>query len=46
VHTSNQKDVSMTMVAGSILFDAGEYSSIDKERALARARESRVKLRS
>ena len=46
VHTSNQKDVSMTMVAGRILFDAGEYPTIDKERALARARESRVKLRS
>ncbi|HEY5505896.1 MAG TPA: amidohydrolase family protein [Coriobacteriia bacterium] len=46
VHTSNQKDVSMTMVAGRILFDGGEYTSVDKERALARARESRLKLRS
>jgi 5-methylthioadenosine/S-adenosylhomocysteine deaminase len=46
VHTANQKDVSMTMVAGRILFDGGEYASVDKERALARARESRVKLRS
>jgi 5-methylthioadenosine/S-adenosylhomocysteine deaminase len=46
VHTANQKDVLMTMVAGRILFDAGEYTSIDKERALVRAREARLKLRS
>jgi 5-methylthioadenosine/S-adenosylhomocysteine deaminase len=46
VHTANQKDVSMTMVAGRILFDGGEYATVDKPRALARARESRLKLRS
>jgi len=46
VHTSNQKDVIMTMVAGRVLFDRGEYTSVDKERALARAREARLKLRS
>jgi 5-methylthioadenosine/S-adenosylhomocysteine deaminase len=46
VHTANQKDVIMTMVAGRVLFDAGEYTSVDKERALARAQEARVKLRS
>jgi len=46
VHTSNQKDVAMTMVAGRILFDGGEYTTVDKERAIARARESRLKLRS
>jgi 5-methylthioadenosine/S-adenosylhomocysteine deaminase len=46
VHTANQKDVLMTMVGGRILFDGGEYTSIDKERALVRAREARLKLRS
>lgn len=46
VHTANQKDVVMTMVAGRMLFDRGEYASVDKERALARVREARVKLRS
>jgi len=46
VHAANQKDVTMTMVSGRILFDGGEYLTVDKERALARARESRVKLRS
>jgi 5-methylthioadenosine/S-adenosylhomocysteine deaminase len=45
VHAANQKDITMTMVGGRILFDAGEYTSIDKERSLARARESRLKLR-
>jgi 5-methylthioadenosine/S-adenosylhomocysteine deaminase len=45
VHAANQKDVSMTMVAGRVLFDAGEYLSVDKQRALARAHESRIKLR-
>jgi 5-methylthioadenosine/S-adenosylhomocysteine deaminase len=45
VHTANQKDVVMTMASGRILFDRGEYLSVDKERALARARESRSKLR-
>jgi 5-methylthioadenosine/S-adenosylhomocysteine deaminase len=45
VHAANQKDVAMTMVSGRVLFDRGEYTSIDKERALARARESRLKLR-
>jgi 5-methylthioadenosine/S-adenosylhomocysteine deaminase len=46
VHAANQKDVVMTMVAGRVLFDGGEYLSVDKERALARAQESRLKLRS
>jgi 5-methylthioadenosine/S-adenosylhomocysteine deaminase len=45
VHTANQKDVLATMVAGRIVFDGGEYRTIDKERALARAREIRGKLR-
>jgi 5-methylthioadenosine/S-adenosylhomocysteine deaminase len=45
VHAANQKDVLMTMVAGRVLFDGGEYTSIDKERAMARAQEIRPKLR-
>lgn len=45
VHTANQKDVLMTMIGGRVLFDRGEYLSIDKESALARARESREKMR-
>jgi 5-methylthioadenosine/S-adenosylhomocysteine deaminase len=45
VHSANQKDVLMTMVAGRVLFDAGEYTTIDKERTMARAQETRLKLR-
>jgi 5-methylthioadenosine/S-adenosylhomocysteine deaminase len=45
VHTANQKDVIATMVAGRMLFDRGEYLTLDKERALARAGEIRGKLR-
>lgn len=45
VHTSNQKDVVATMVAGRMVFDRGDYPSVDKERALARAQEIRGKLR-
>jgi len=45
VHTANQKDVLATMVAGRMLFDRGEYLTLDKERALARAQEIRDKLR-
>ncbi|HEY5516921.1 MAG TPA: amidohydrolase family protein [Coriobacteriia bacterium] len=45
VHTANQKDVLATMVAGRWVFDRGDYRTVDKERALARAREIREKLR-
>ena len=45
VHTANQKDVLATMVAGRWVFDRGDYLLADKERALARAREIREKLR-
>jgi 5-methylthioadenosine/S-adenosylhomocysteine deaminase len=45
VHTANQENVVMTMVSGRIVFDAGEYLTVDAERVLARARESRAKLR-
>lgn len=45
VHTANQKDVLATMVAGRFVFDRGDYRTVDKERALARAQEIRIKLR-
>ncbi len=45
VHTANQKDVLATMVAGRWVFDSGDYPLVDKERALARARQIREKLR-
>jgi len=45
VHTSNQKDVLATMVAGRMLFDRGTYLTADTERAMARAQEIREKLR-
>ena len=45
VHTSNQKDVVATMIAGRMVFDRGDYRTVDKERALARAQEIRGKLR-
>jgi hypothetical protein len=35
----------MTMVAGRVLYDRGDYLSIDSERALARAEEIQAKLR-
>lgn len=46
VHTANQENVVMTMVDGRVLFDNGDYLTVDAERALARAQEVRVKLRS
>lgn len=45
VHSANAENVVMTMVAGRILYDHGEYLTVDAERALARAGEIRVKLR-
>ncbi|HEX9093224.1 MAG TPA: amidohydrolase family protein [Coriobacteriia bacterium] len=45
VHTANQKDVLATMASGRLLFDRGEYLTLDKQRALARAQEIRGKLR-
>jgi 5-methylthioadenosine/S-adenosylhomocysteine deaminase len=46
VHTANQENVTMTMVAGRVLYDRGQYLTIDSERALARANEMKSKLRS
>ena len=45
VHAANQKDVLATMVAGRMVFDGGEYLTVDKDRALSRAQEIRDKLR-
>jgi len=45
VHTANQENVVMTMVAGRIVFDQGAYLTVDADRAVARAHESRTKLR-
>jgi 5-methylthioadenosine/S-adenosylhomocysteine deaminase len=44
VHTCNQEDVLFTMVAGRVLYDAGVYETLDEERILARAEETRDKL--
>jgi 5-methylthioadenosine/S-adenosylhomocysteine deaminase len=45
VHTANQENVRMTMVAGRVLYDNGDYLTVDAERAVARAGEIRDKLR-
>ena len=45
VHTANQENVVMTMVAGRVLYESGQYLTIDAERAVARAGEIREKLR-
>jgi cytosine/adenosine deaminase-related metal-dependent hydrolase len=46
VHTANQENVVMTMVAGRVVFESGEHLTVDAERVLARAQEIRGKLRS
>ena len=45
VHTSNQENIVFTMVRGRALCDAGSCSTVDMDRAMARAEEMRVKLR-
>lgn len=45
VHSANQESIRLTMVAGRIAYRDGEYTSVDAERALARAGEIRAKLR-
>ncbi|MDO8963768.1 MAG: amidohydrolase family protein [Coriobacteriia bacterium] len=45
VHTANQENVAMTMVAGRVIYEAGEYLTVDVERTVARAQEIRAKLR-
>lgn len=46
VHTSNQDNVTMTMIAGKIVYEDGTWAMLDRERILARAEEMRMKLRS
>jgi 5-methylthioadenosine/S-adenosylhomocysteine deaminase len=45
VHTANQENVSMTMVAGRVVYQDGAHPTLDAERVLARAHEVRAKLR-
>lgn len=45
VHTANQVDVLMTMVAGQILYETGSWALLDHDRIRARAEELRVALR-
>jgi 5-methylthioadenosine/S-adenosylhomocysteine deaminase len=44
VHTANQENVVLTMVGGRILYEAGTYLTVDEERVLARAEETRARL--
>lgn len=46
VHTANQDNVIMTMVAGKVLFDGGRHvHRIDPDHVRARAKEIRIRLR-
>jgi 5-methylthioadenosine/S-adenosylhomocysteine deaminase len=45
VHTANQENVLFTMVDGDVLYDGGEWTTLDSERILGRAHEMRAKLR-
>jgi 5-methylthioadenosine/S-adenosylhomocysteine deaminase len=45
VHTANQENVLFTMVAGKVLYDDGQWTTLDSERILGRAHEMRAKLR-
>lgn len=45
VHAANQDNVVFTMIGGRVLYDSGEWSTLDVERLKARAEELRVKLR-
>ncbi|MDZ4167922.1 MAG: amidohydrolase family protein [Coriobacteriia bacterium] len=45
VHTSNQEDVLMTMVNGSILYDRGRFLTLDPEVMRDRLEEMRLKVR-
>lgn len=46
VHTANQQNVLMTMVAGNVLFEDRHWTQMDKERLTARGEEMRIKLHS
>ncbi|MBS3957326.1 MAG: amidohydrolase family protein [Clostridiales bacterium] len=45
VHTANQENVVMTMVAGQILYQTGSWTLLDYDRIWARAEELRIALR-
>lgn len=45
VHTANQENVLMTMVAGRILFERGEYATVDAEATAVKVGRIREKLR-
>lgn len=45
VHAANQDNVVFTMVGGRVVYDSGEWSTLDVERLRVRAEELRVKLR-
>lgn len=45
VHAANQDNVVFTMVCGRVLYDSGQWSTLDVERLRVRAEELRVKLR-
>ena len=45
VYTANQENVVLTMVGGRVLFDTGEYSSLDREEVLLASEPVRAKLR-
>jgi len=45
VHAANQDNVVFTMVGGRVLYDSGEWNTLDVERLRLRAEELRVKLR-
>lgn len=44
VHTCNQENVLFTMVGGRVLYDRGTYETLDTDRIVARADETRSKL--
>ncbi len=44
VHTANQEDVLMTMVAGRVLYDRGRFTTIDPEALRERTDELRAKV--
>lgn len=46
VHSSNKDSVLMTMVAGKIVYESGDWKTLDVERLAARSEEMREKLRS
>lgn len=46
VHAANQDNVVFTMVGGKVLYDSGEWTTLDAARIKARSEELRLKLRS